>query len=735
MGVSHFTSPAAAMWIPIDQQKSGPARRIHLPMKCAAPLVWLLAALTSAGPLLAQESQLVVRQLSFNGSEAISDEILASAIATTNSSWFARAPLVRALGLGAKRYFNEQEFRRDVVRLGVLYKRSGYYEAEIDTLVRRTPENVYITFNIMEGDPTVVTSLAITGLDSLRPRWKEAALLDLPLEEGDPFNRYAMQATADSLTQRFRNHGFPSATVFTGFEVDKSARTASVTLDVSTGQRAVIGAIRVVGAQRVDSSLARKLLVSRTGRRYSQDELFQSQRNLYESDLFRFASVNIDSAAFQPNSDRVPLLVQVNEGKRRRIRGGLGYATNDCFRGALGWTSRDFLGGGRILDLTSRVSKVGVGDPLDWGLADNICGASRDDTVGSAKVNFYLGSSVRRPAFLSPNNALTLSLFTERRSEYKVYLRQETGASIALTRTTPRRRSPLSLTYTLTYGRTEATPQSFCSFFNACTADAVEPLRQNLVLATLTALGTFPRVNSQIDPTRGRLGSAEITFASKYIGSSSLQEFTRVTGGIAWYRQLARNVVLSWRVKGGVIFSPTLDVAGESGAFVPPDQRFYGGGPNDVRGFDRNELGPVVYVVPKTHVDAVGTDSISPDSVRVAATGGNRLAVANVELRVPSPILSSRLRLAAFVDAGGVWQHGGTERTALIRLTPGIGLRVATPLGPARLDVGYNPYKLQPGTLFQFDPAGNLTPVPGQGSYILPRSRKFAIHIAVGQPF
>ncbi len=733
--MSHFTSPAAALWNPIDQQKLASGRRIRLPMKRAARLIQLLAALAAAAPLGAQETQLVVRDLNFNGNEAIPDEGLASAIATTNSSWFARQSLVRWLGLGAKRYFDEQEFRRDVVRLGVLYKRSGYYEAEIDTLVRRTPEDVYITFIIKEGQPTVVRSLAITGLDSLRPRWRQAALQDLPLRQGDPFNRYAMQATADSLTRRLRDHGFPSAIVFTGFEVNKPARTASVTLDVTPGRRAVIGSIKVVGAQRVDSSLVRKLLVSRPGRRYSQEELFQSQRNLYESDLFRFAAVNIDSAAFQPNSDSVPLLVQVNEGKRRRIRGGLGYATNDCFRGSLGWTSRNFLGGGRILDLTSRVSKVGVGDPVDWGLADNICGASRDDTVGSAKVNFYLGASVRRPAFLSPNNAITLSVFTERRSEYKVYLRQETGASIALTRTTPRRRSPLSLTYTLSYGRTEATAQSFCSFFNACTADAVAPLRQNLVLATLTALGTFPRVNSQIDPTRGRLGSVEMTFASRYIGSSSLQQFTRIVGGIAWYRPLARDVVLSWRVRGGLIFSPTLDVAGESGAFIPPDQRFYAGGPNDVRGFDRNELGPVVYVVPKTHVDVVGATRISPDSVRVAATGGNSLAIANIELRVPSPILRSRLRLAGFVDAGGVWQRGGDGRTAVIRVTPGVGLRVATPLGPARLDVAYNPYKLQPGTLFQFDQAGNLEPVPGQGSYILPRSRKFSIHIAVGQPF
>jgi outer membrane protein assembly factor BamA len=260
----------------------------------------------------------------------------------------------------------------------------------------------------------------------------------------------------------------------------------------------------------------------------------------------------------------------------------------------------------------------------------------------------------------------------------------------------------------------------------------VTPLRQNLVLATLTALGTFPRVNSPIDPTRGRIGSVELTYSSKYIGSSTLQQFTRVVGGMTWYRQLSRDVVLSWRLRGGLIFSPTLDVGNVSGAFIPPDQRFYAGGPNDVRGFERNELGPVIYVVPD---NAVIGDSVVADSVRVAATGGNTFALGNVEIRVPSPIFSSRLRLAAFIDAGGVWQRQAPRSGRVIRVTPGVGIRIATPLGPARLDVAYNPNKLQPGILFQTDNAGTLTPVPGEGAYVLSRDRKYAIHIAVGQPF
>ena len=697
----------------------------------------LALLLAAAGPAGAQESPRVVRQLSFEGNAAITDEVLASAIATTNSSWFARAWLVRSVGLGEKRYFDEQEFKRDVVRLEVLYRRSGYPHAQTDTVVRRTPTDVYITFRIKEGSPIRVTRLDVLGVDSLPAPVPRQTLVDLPLRQADPFNRFIMQATADSITRRLRDRGYPSARVFTSFETNRETETAAVTFETAPGRRAVIGQVNVVGLNRIDSQVVRNLLISRRGRLYSQDELYQSQRNLYSSDLFRFATVNVDSARFTAGADSVPVVVQVNEARRRRIRGGLGYGTDDCFRGSLGWTTRNFLGsGGRILDLTSRISKVGVGAPFDWGLGNNLCNDSGQDLVGSAKVNFNLGASIRRPAFLSPNNTIAVSLFTERRSEFKVYLRQETGTSAILRRETPKRRIPLSLAYTLSYGHTEATPESFCASFNACTPDVVALLRQNRVLATLTATGTLPRVNNPLDPSRGSLSSLDLTWSSRFLGSSSFQQFFRAVGDYSWYRPITRDVVFSWRLRGGMIFAPSVDVATQTGNFIPPEQRFYAGGPNDVRGFERNELGEVVYVVPKGEVDtaALETREIDPNRVTVAAIGGNTLVVGNVELRAPSPVFSARLRLAAFLDAGGVWQRG-SGNPAVIRVTPGVGIRLATPLGPARLDVAYNPYKLQAGTLFQVDTAGALTPVPGQESYIKARGSKFTFHFAVGQAF
>jgi outer membrane protein assembly factor BamA len=102
-------------------------------------------------------------------------------------------------------------------------------------------------------------------------------------------------------------------------------------------------------------------------------------------------------------------------------------------------------------------------------------------------------------------------------------------------------------------------------------------------------------------------------------------------------------------------------------------------------------------------------------------------------VRVPSPVFGSRLRLAAFVDAGGTWQRGMHD--PVIRLTPGAGIRLATPLGPARVDIAYNPNRLQTGPLFQFDTDGELTAVPGQDQFVLDRDGRFTVHFAVGQPF
>ena len=220
---------------------------------------------------------------------------------------------------------------------------------------------------------------------------------------------------------------------------------------------------------------------------------------------------------------------------------------------------------------------------------------------------------------------------------------------------------------------------------------------------------------------------------------------------VAKYYPIGRRSVFAWRVRGGTILPRNIQLGGQKVGYVPPDQRFYGGGPNSVRGYGRNELGPRVYVL-------VGADTITPAAVDTAATrraggekvfrsvqtrptGGNTAIILNAELRLPSPIWASRMRLGVFVDAGQVWERG-EEIVSLsgMRVTPGVGVRFNTPLGPVRIDAAYNGYATERGPLLYqtSDTASTITQIrPSYPPLRAPKTfwQKVVVQFAVGQAF
>jgi hypothetical protein len=148
------------------------------------------------------------------------------------------------------------------------------------------------------------------------------------------------------------------------------------------------------------------------------------------------------------------------------------------------------------------------------------------------------------------------------------------------------------------------------------------------------------------------------------------------------------------------------------GGFIPPQERLYAGGPTTVRGFRQNELGPAVYIVPGyREVQADDEIYFRADSgafeERVVPVGGNTLFVGNLELQMPSPVLSGLLSWAAFTDVGRLWNRGDVvgvqqlgEDAPGLKLTPGLGVRIASPFGAIRIDLGYNAYRLPAGAAY-----------------------------------
>ena len=691
----------------------------------------------------------MVRELSFVGNRALDDLTLESAIATTKSSWWARSPWVRWLGLGEKRYFSEVEFRRDVVRLILLYRQSGFMNAVVDTLVRRTPRDVYITFRIHEGDPVRVARLDVKGVEGIFnvDRLKH----DLPLQVGDPFNRFLMQASADTIVARLRNNGFPYADVLRNFDSEAGVLRAEVELDAQPGPHMRIGEVEIRGLRDVDTGTVRRVTSVRPGQPFKQDALYQTQRDLYGMGVF--SSVNvvlIDSVAPQettPHDSTARVLVQLLEGPRHQLRFGGGYGSVECFRVQSGWTAHDFLGGARTLDLSARVSKLG-GTPKGSTGFDQFCnpfaGKWTFDTL-----NYSLGMTLRQPAFLSRSHTGSLGFLLERHSEFNIYTREAVGGNADLTLNT-RGRLPVTLGYSYSFGRTKASAGVYCSLFRVCVAQSQEFLRKKRGFGAATITIVRDRVNNVLDPTEGSVSTLNLLHASRLIGSDSTYEFNRGELEVAKYYPIGRRTVFAWRVRGGTILPRNIKIGAQKVGYVPPDQRFYGGGPNSVRGYGRNELGPRVYVL----VSADTTSAAAIDTaasrragetvfrnVQTRPTGGNTAIIANAELRLPSPILSSRMRLGIFLDAGQVWERGEEIITIRgLRVTPGAGVRFTTPLGPVRIDAAYNGYATERGPLLYqtSDTASTITQI--RKSYPPVRAnksfwQKVVIQFAVGQAF
>jgi len=688
------------------------------------------AALGGSTPIAAQEG-LVVRGLSFVGNKSIDNETLAAAISTTNSDWFARTPVVRAVGLGGKRRLNQKDLERDLERLRLLYRIYGFLEVQVDTVVTRGEEDVKIKFLITEGEPVRLTRLDILGADSVAQTGQFQR--DLPLRLGDPFNRYLLQSTGDTLTARLREHGYPSARVFLlGRTVDSAAREAQVVLQIQPGRAQVIGTISVEGAPQKDSAFIVNLMAARPGELFRSSNLVRSQRNIAATESYRFASVEIDTATYQPDGDSVPLVVRLVPGARYRLGASAGYGTDDCFRGTASMTVRNMFRQGRLLEVTGRLTKIGTGAPLDFGLDETfLCSRLADDPIGSSKLNYSGAVSFRQPAFLSPDNVLGLQFFAERRSEFAAYLREELGGAVTLTRETGNR-IPVTFGYRLAWGSTDASDANFCAYFNACNPADIEVAKSRQRQGVVSVGASSLRVNSLLDPTRGTSVGLQAAHSGDVTGSEELQRFTRLTGDAAIYLPLTPRITAAFRVRGGWMTTPTITNETGSFTYIPPDQRFYAGGANDVRGYDRNDLGPVVYVV-LDPADVPADSIINPDNVTVSPIGGNRLAIFNAEIRVPFPLFP-RWRLVGFVDAGSVWEDVTNRQDPVqVRFTPGLGVRVGTPLGPARLDVAWNGYGYPAGQLYLTDTNGTLIPV--NPDYVKPGTRGLTLHLAIGQAF
>jgi outer membrane translocation and assembly module TamA len=127
---------------------------------------------------------------------------------------------------------------------------------------------------------------------------------------------------------------------------------------------------------------------------------------------------------------------------------------------------------------------------------------------------------------------------------------------------------------------------------------------------------------------------------------------------------------------------------------VPFAKKYFLGGATSIRGWGRYEVSPL-------------SEGL--------AIGGTALVAMSSELRAR---LKGNLGGVLFVDSGNVWTGLREIEFRELRTAVGLGLRYSTPVGPIRVDLGYQ-----------------LNPIEGLLIDGKEQARPWRLHFSIGQAF
>jgi outer membrane protein insertion porin family/translocation and assembly module TamA len=652
-----------------------------------------------------------IRRVHVQGSPAFDALTLSASIVThepgliTRTFRMGRAPCVDSL-----------EVRRDALRLAVLHRQAGWFQAAVTPRIERHAKGASVVFVITPGPEAVLDTVRMTGLPVVETgrRPYEAPLHAL---EGQRFDRTRLDSTIAAVVTRLRDAsisraGQPESRV----TIDSASGQVTLDLAFTPGPSMRIGAVAIdvrplrEGQPRVSRGDVARLVSIDSGDRFRASAILDAQRALYRSEAFRLVVIDTMTGTGSARDSVLDVRIAVAEARTRSARAGLGWATQDCIRAQGRITDRGFLGVGRRVELSVRASKLGLGVPTDFAPA--LCsGALRQDPF-SERVNYYVGATLSNSRLFGLPLAPVVSLYSERRGEPFAYLRETTiGALAEVSRQfTPRTTGTAGFQYE--NGKTITDPVVSCTRFGQCRVEEVILSLFGRGVGILSTSGTYDRTNSIIDPSRGFRVRGELRAGATYSELVPSLRFYRSTGEVATFGR-AFGGVIGARVQAAGAFAPGAELVGGT-PLLPQQERLFVGGQNSVRGYQQNLLGPIVYVVSNvrefTNENGDREVEVVPGSgfTRAVPRGGTALLVGNLEWRRPVRFFAEQVQLAAFVDAGTLWETSSDRfRWSDVRATPGVGLRVLTPLGPFRVDVGYRPYGLRSGPALYFSPASD----------------------------
>ncbi len=184
--------------------------------------------------------------------------------------------------------------------------------------------------------------------------------------------------------------------------------------------------------------------------------------------------------------------------------------------------------------------------------------------------------------------------------------------------------------------------------------------RENAPFSTTNIAFSYTRDkrDDPFNPTHGNFYYMNLTYAFQFLGTTS--RYLKISGKYQKFWLLKNDIVIFDNIRWGVGWGN-----------IPIVERYFAGGSSSFRGNAIDELGPL-------------------DPETGAPLGGKAELLNNFEIILPSPLPIENLRVAFFYDKGNIMRETSDIWKKSFDDAVGIGLRYRTPLGPLRIDFGWN---------------------------------------------
>lgn len=458
---------------------------------------------------------------------------------------------------------------------------------------------------------------------------QEKLLQEISSYQDQPFYQPSIQRDIEKIEEYYLNEGVRGSKIRVAIQNLGDDRF-SIIFQVEEGERVTIENIVITGNNVTRKNTIIHELLIKSGDLARFDLIRETKRRLER--LGVFSEVKIEEIVL--SNQRMNLLVKVAEGERNYVSLGLGLETKKEPRSFEVWNNEVRLRGTAEL------------------IRNNILGtAAQLSLVGQISIREKRAvASWQQPYFFGIPLRPVLNAWIER-EERTSYSYDRRGISLSGIKSLSSKEDLVLLT-TLRFARTKLLTLNIeesgvdRQFFPYSTTSLSESL-------------IWDRRSDPFNPESGHFFSSVVEWAYPLFNTES--DFLKTFTKYQQYFQLWPDVVCSVTARLGL-----------GRGRMPIHERFFAGGSNSFRGARFDELGPR-----------------DPDSDK--PVGGKSLVLVNFELTFPIFSQLKNLFGVVFYDKGNVFSQRRQTAFAGLEDALGLGLHYRTPLGPVRLELGWNP--------------------------------------------